>query len=240
MEKTMKTLQEIKNQIETLEIRGYVSEEDSRYKLKKELEKVYNMKLKYQDVKINDSYRKEKILRMIPKDVKSVLDIGSENNIFYNFNTLTIDVIGNPDIKQDLNKNQFLPLKDNSFDIVILNQVLEHLTAVENLIKEVKRVSKKYIFLGLPNEVTFPVRIKTIFGKIYFEGYNPLGHKHRFTIRTIEQFRRQFFKEYKIIKVGYLGTFPFSYLISYKNRDIIAKLNKELFAKEVFYILEKQ
>lgn len=43
-------------------------------------------------------------------------------------------------IKSDLNKK--LPLKDNYFDIVHANQVIEHLIDIDNFVDEIKRVLK--------------------------------------------------------------------------------------------------
>jgi predicted SAM-dependent methyltransferase len=80
-------------------------------------------------------YRTKKILNIIPRDVKSVLDIGSAGKMFNEFyDTKTVD-LEKADINQDLNKIQkFSSIADNSFDIVILNQILEHLNYVEEII----------------------------------------------------------------------------------------------------------
>lgn len=45
-----------------------------------------------------------------------------------------------------------LPYKDNSFDLVICTEVLEHLENPQNAINELKRVSSKYILFTVPNE----------------------------------------------------------------------------------------
>jgi 2-polyprenyl-3-methyl-5-hydroxy-6-metoxy-1,4-benzoquinol methylase len=91
---------------------------------------------------------------MIPKEVKTVLDIGCANSIFKDYEVTTVDCIEKADYNINLNKIQKLPFKDNSFDLVVVNQILEHIGDVEELIGEVKRVSKKYIQMGLPNEMT--------------------------------------------------------------------------------------
>ncbi len=64
----------------------------------------------------------------------------------------------NPDItikKADIYK---LPYKDNSFDLVICTEVLEHLETPEKALKELKRVSKKYVILTVPNEPLFTIQ----------------------------------------------------------------------------------
>ena len=87
------------------------------------------------------NYRIDKILNMSPGDTKTVLDIGSLGNIFNShFKTTTIDALEKADIQMDLNHNQKLPFNKDTFDVVVLNQILEHLPQVEEIISESKRV----------------------------------------------------------------------------------------------------
>ena len=51
-----------------------------------------------------------------------------------------------------------LPYKDNSFDVVICSEVMEHLEDPEKALKELKRVTKKYLFLSVPNEPFFTIQ----------------------------------------------------------------------------------
>lgn len=48
-----------------------------------------------------------------------------------------------------------LPYKDNSFELVICSEVLEHLDMPEKAVREVLRVSKKYVIFSVPNEPFF-------------------------------------------------------------------------------------
>jgi len=48
-----------------------------------------------------------------------------------------------------------LPYKDNSFDMVLCNEVLEHLEKPQHAIKELMRVSNRYLLLSVPNEPWF-------------------------------------------------------------------------------------
>lgn len=48
-----------------------------------------------------------------------------------------------------------LPYKNNSFDLVICTEVLEHLTEPKKAYRELIRVSRKYILLSVPNEPFF-------------------------------------------------------------------------------------
>lgn len=45
-----------------------------------------------------------------------------------------------------------LPCNDNSFDLVICSEVLEHLDNPQKALQEIIRVSKKYLLLSVPNE----------------------------------------------------------------------------------------
>lgn len=48
-----------------------------------------------------------------------------------------------------------LPYKNNSFDLVICTEVLEHLEDPTKALKEMLRVSKKYLIISVPNEPFF-------------------------------------------------------------------------------------
>lgn len=48
-----------------------------------------------------------------------------------------------------------LPYKDNTFDLVLCTEVLEHLENPKKGLQEIVRVSKKYILVSVPNEPFF-------------------------------------------------------------------------------------
>ncbi len=48
-----------------------------------------------------------------------------------------------------------LPYKDNSFDLLICTEVLEHLDEPEKAIAELRRVTSKYVIFSVPNEPFF-------------------------------------------------------------------------------------
>jgi len=83
----------------------------------------------------------------------------------------------------DLDKFPY-PFKDNTFDLINADSIIEHLTNIENVMKELRRISK-------PNTL-----IKISVG--YFSGVNSYTdptHKHFFTYNSFE-----FFKGFKITK----------------------------------------
>ena len=51
-----------------------------------------------------------------------------------------------------------LPHKDNSFDVVICSEVLEHLENLQEALQELVRVSKRYCVLSVPNEPYFTLQ----------------------------------------------------------------------------------
>jgi ubiquinone/menaquinone biosynthesis C-methylase UbiE len=67
--------------------------------------------------------------------------------------------------KRDL-ENEKLPFKDCKFDLVICNQVLEHIKNYKHVIAEIIRVTKKegFILLGIPNLAHLINRIYLLFG----------------------------------------------------------------------------
>jgi len=78
--------------------------------------------------------------------------------------SITMDAVGRPTIKCDLNKG--IKLKNNSVDIIIAGEIIEHLRNPEFILNECKRVLKKngILVLSVPNCCSFKLRIKLLFG----------------------------------------------------------------------------
>ncbi|MEE9323974.1 MAG: class I SAM-dependent methyltransferase, partial [Dehalococcoidia bacterium] len=60
-----------------------------------------------------------------------------------------LDLSGRPDVRADLRHG--LPFRDNAFDCVVANDVLEHLENIHEAFDELIRVTKKYVIMSLPN-----------------------------------------------------------------------------------------
>lgn len=118
---------------------------------------------------IEDPYIAEKIniiLRIIPKDVRTIADIGCGDGIITNaLAEKNYEVIGIDRSQEALNylsKNilpinssaDHLPLPDKSVDLVLSSEMLEHLpdNIINKVVSEIKRVSKKYILITVPNK----------------------------------------------------------------------------------------
>jgi len=71
--------------------------------------------------------------------------------------------------------------KDNSFDLVVCTEVLEHLENPQIALKEVVRISKKYILFSVPNEPLFLLSNFTQWGK-------DIGHINHWTFWQFEKF----------------------------------------------------
>jgi 2-polyprenyl-3-methyl-5-hydroxy-6-metoxy-1,4-benzoquinol methylase len=68
-----------------------------------------------------------------------------------------------------------LPYKDKSFDLVICTEVLEHLEEPEKAVKEMLRVSRKYLIATVPNEPFFMLS-NLLRGKNLSRFGNDAGH----------------------------------------------------------------
>jgi methionine biosynthesis protein MetW len=96
-------------------------------------------------------------------------------------------------IKLDLEKNE-LPFRDDAFDLVICNQVLEHLISYTNVMNDTIRVTKKggYIVFGIPNLSHLINRILLLFGLqpmcIAIDGSHIRGFTHKSFINLLRSF----------------------------------------------------
>ena len=101
------------------------------------------------------------ILAILPSDVTSILDVGCGNGLITNQLPNSIKVVGLDRSEAALKYVQKdtilgdilnLPLEDQSFDLVVCNDVLEHLTDIERqqALRELARVSCKYILITVP------------------------------------------------------------------------------------------
>lgn len=124
-----------------------------------------------QKLLINNFY-KSLVATIKNLDIESVLDVGCGEG--FTLNRLKEEGIGKKlegvdflDIAVNIGKKMHpglalkqgdiykLEYKNNSFDLVMATEVLEHLDDPKKGLKELIRVSKKYILLSVPNEPFF-------------------------------------------------------------------------------------
>ncbi|NOX84451.1 MAG: class I SAM-dependent methyltransferase [Chlorobi bacterium] len=105
----------------------------------------------------------QKVMELIPQDVQTIVDIGCGNGVItnilgQNYNVTGVDrseyalsFVETQKIQASADK---IPLPDHSYDLVFSSELLEHLDdkVFENSVKEMKRLSKKYIFITVPND----------------------------------------------------------------------------------------
>ncbi|MDD4662668.1 MAG: methyltransferase domain-containing protein [Candidatus ainarchaeum sp.] len=134
----------------------------------------------------------ESIIELNPKNI---LEIGVGNKTIYNYlkqnkyniTSCDFDKRLNPDIVGDIRK---LPIKNKQYDLVCAFEVLEHIpfTDFEIAIRELNRISKKYIIISIPHfsiNIEWVIKIPflyRLFKKFYF-GFRisiPYPIKHNF------------------------------------------------------------
>lgn len=59
-----------------------------------------------------------------------------------------------------------LPFENNSFDTVVLTDVLEHIFQPQELLREAHRVTRKYLYISVPNFASLPARIQVSLGRV--------------------------------------------------------------------------
>lgn len=80
-----------------------------------------------------------------------------------------------------------LKFKDNTFDLVICSEVLEHLDDPEKGLEEIARVTKKYAVLSVPNEPFFMMG-NFLRGKNWSRWGNDIEHINHWTFWQFKQF----------------------------------------------------
>ena len=80
-----------------------------------------------------------------------------------------------------------LDFEDKKFDAVCAFEVLEHIPEPEKVLKELFRVSNKYVFLSVPNEPFFCLG-NFISGKNITRFGNPIDHINHYTLGGFRKF----------------------------------------------------
>ena len=109
----------------------------------------------------SEKVRGANLLQLLPRGRSSVLDIGARDGHFSRFLTEYFDSVTALDLEQprfdyprvttvagDVTKLQF---PDSSFDCVFCAEVLEHIPDVEQACREIARVARHEIVIGVPH-----------------------------------------------------------------------------------------
>jgi len=154
------------------------------------------------------------ILDSIKDEIRSAFEIGcGEGYITNHIHLMGIPISGadiSPRIVEIAQKNypkiKFSVLSIynlntlyTQFDLVVVNEILEHLSNPDSAIEEVKKITKKYILISVPNEPYF--RIANILRLKYLnDAGNTPGHINHWSKKHIREFLQ--FHRLKIKKIN--------------------------------------
>jgi len=162
-----------------------------------------------------------KVVQTIPSSVDSILDVGCGNGLITNILGQRFDVTAIDRSEQALKfvetkkikaSSDSIPLENESFDMVFSSELLEHLPddVLNGTVNEFKRLSKKYIFITVPNNEN-PDKLSIECTKCGYK-YNSPNHLRSFSIDKL----KGLFLEYKLV-----NTFTYGKNVRYYNSNIL-------------------
>lgn len=95
-----------------------------------------------------------------------------------------------------------IPYGNNSFDLIICTEVLEHLEDPTKALREILRVSKKYLIISVPNEPLFMIS-NLLRGKNLSRLGNDVGHINHWNPLSLKKYLMQNKVKVKIIKLPF-------------------------------------
>lgn len=170
-------------------------------------------------------YQINEVLMLKPK---SILEVGVGDKVFSSYVKNNSDIrYSSIDVACDLNPDIIgsvhdMPIDDNSFDVVVAFEILEHLPfdKFENSLLEINRVSKKYAIISLPH---FGPPIKMSFKIPFFEEFK-ISFK-------ITHPKKHIFNGQHYWEIGKEG---------YSEKNIRETINKYFYIKKEFIPYENQ
>lgn len=165
-------------------------------------------------------------ISLIPKDVDSILEVGCGDGRIINPLVKKYKKVCGLDISQESLENvkaqkvkgriEELPFEDNSFDIVLCCEVLEHLPfkVYEKSLKEMERVAKKYIIVSVPNNENIELsKIKCPYCGCLF---HPYRHLRSFNYTKLKELFLEFKSEHYKLILNNQKEYPKSFIKIYK------------------------
>lgn len=163
--------------------------------------------------------RYRRALQLLIKDlpVHSALEIGSGEGYILSYiyrvrpdirligSDLTVDMVKRlrsqePRALGCTAKAEHLPFASKSFDLVIACEVLEHISAPELALAEMRRVSREFCLITVPNEPLW--RILNILRARYLRSWgNTPGHVQHWSVKGITKLVSKYFKRLEVKKV---------------------------------------
>lgn len=161
-----------------------------------------------------NKFYEDLILAIKPLNIKTVLDAGCGEG--FTLTRLSVNKIGkklegvdfsedsiligkkiHPHITLNIGDIYKLPYKNDSFDLVISTEVLEHLSKPEEAFREILRVSKKYCLLSVPNEPFFRI-VNFLRGKNITRLGDDIDHINHWSSKSFQEFIKR--EKIKILK----------------------------------------
>ena len=168
-------------------------------------------------------------------DVDSVLDLGCGDGFFLESLGPEFKKLKGLDISEkavqkvhskDIDAAVFdfasgpLPCENNSFDTVVMLDILEHLYSPKDLLEETKRVSKKSIIISVPNFNSLPARVQAFLGRAPENNTPSKGHIYWFNMPILKRLVKN--SGLKIVAMEtntfWQDHFLFGYLTNYLSR----------------------
>lgn len=162
------------------------------------------------DLPGREALRVADLLRMVPRGRSSLLDVGAQDGrltklLTRHFKTVTaLDLerpsFEHPGVTTMAGNATRLPFADGSFDCVVCTEVLEHIRDVQAAARELVRVARYEILVGVPYRQD--LRCGRAMCNKCGNAMPPWGHLHSFDERTLAAL----FPECKVAERSFVGT----------------------------------
>lgn len=200
----------------------------------------------------------KKLLNLPPNKKYKLLDIGAADKVPKKFlpeniKYYSLDLKGDYDYLVNLDKGK-IPIKKNTFDIILCTETLEHTLYPHKVMEEIIRIAKPdaIFILSMPNELNFYIRLQYLFNiksKVQMPFQTIIEHGHIHTPRTKDILN--FFSDYINIQKVYYCWYSRSFFMSKGIKrnillifdsliDCLSKIRPSLFARNVTVIGTKK
>lgn len=115
-------------------------------------------------VEYGQKHRFAVVKRLASRSSGVIVELGANHSTGIITDSIKMDVKGNCDMQANLNDG--IPLEDDSVDVIIACEIIEHLTSPYAFMKEVRRVLKKdgMLILSMPNLCSLKNRLMVLLG----------------------------------------------------------------------------